>query len=56
VIPYGQALIDLIEEIATEYTLEQRRAFIASIEREYGKDEANRLKQSLKDFWAGKGK
>lgn len=49
-IPTGQPLIDLIEEIA-DWSLEERRAYISSIEREYGADEAGRLKDALTEYW-----
>jgi hypothetical protein len=55
VIPYGQELIDLVEEIA-EWSLSDRRAYLEVVEKNFGTEDANRLKQSLKDFWAGKGK
>jgi hypothetical protein len=48
-------LLEVVEEIAN-WSLRERQEYIAEIEKADGKDEANRLKQSLKDFWAGKGK
>jgi hypothetical protein len=50
VIPTGQHLEDLIEEIA-DWTVTERRAYISSIEREYGEDEAKRLKDALTEYW-----
>jgi hypothetical protein len=50
-----ERLHEVVVEIAA-WTLDQRRQYIAAIEKADGKDEANRLKQSLKDFWSGKGK
>jgi hypothetical protein len=55
VIPTGQHLKDLIEEIAT-WSLDDRRKYLADIEKAYGPDDVGRLKDALNDFWEKKRK
>lgn len=51
----AEALRTLIEEIA-EWTLEQRRQYIADLGKAFGSRAAEQIKQGLTDLWAERKK